>query len=332
MALKNILGGVKNKIKQHYEKSGLLEHSSVKIKNPWKIKLFIFCMLALPIAQFLVFTVYINIDGILMTFQNVDFSTNEEKFVGFGNFAKFFRNFTAVNRDNFIKSIWNSFGYWPVTFLIAIPLQLLSAYILYKKVPASGFIIVMIFLPNLIPPAVLAQSFSEMLSIREGPLNSILMHIFGYTSETVPIWLRDEKFAMPILYMYSVWVGIGYNAVLMWGAMTRVPAEIVESAHLDGIGFVGEFFHITLPIMWPTLSMILMTSVGIPFSVYMHSLLLTNGGQAGTGTLGLMAIQTLRSGDMYYSATISVILSMVSIPLMLLARKVLNRIYEDVEV
>lgn len=114
--------------------------------------------------------------------------------------------------------------------------------------------------------------------------------------------------------------------------MTRVPAEIVESAHLDGIGFVGEFFHITLPIMWPTLSMILMTSVGIPFSVYMHSLLLTNGGQAGTGTLGLMAIQTLRSGDMYYSATISVILSMVSIPLMLLARKVLNRIYEDVEV
>lgn len=45
-----------------------------------------------------------------------------------------------------------------------------------------------------------------------------------------------------------------------------------------------------------------------------------------------MAIQTLRSGDMYYSATISVILSMVSIPLMLLARKVLNRIYEDVEV
>lgn len=103
--MKNILGGVKNKIKQHYEKSGLLEHSSVKIKNPWKIKLFIFCMLALPIAQFLVFTVYINIDGILMTFQNVDFSTNEEKFVGFGNFAKFFRNFTAVNRDNFIKSI-----------------------------------------------------------------------------------------------------------------------------------------------------------------------------------------------------------------------------------
>lgn len=116
MALKNILGGVKNKIKQHYEKSGLLEHSSVKIKNPWKIKLFIFCMLALPIAQFLVFTVYINIDGILMTFQNVDFSTNEEKFVGFGNFAKFFRNFTAVNRDNFIKSIWNSFGYWPSRF------------------------------------------------------------------------------------------------------------------------------------------------------------------------------------------------------------------------
>lgn len=99
----------------------------------------------------------------------------------------------------------------------------------------------MIFLPNLIPPAVLAQSFSEMLSIREGPLNSILMHIFGYTSETVPIWLRDEKFAMPILYMYSVWVGIGYNAVLMWGAMTRVPAEIVDRRIWTASALSGNF-------------------------------------------------------------------------------------------
>ena len=189
----------------------------------------------------------------------------------------------------------------------------------------------MIFLPTLIPAAVLSQSFTQMLSIDGGPLNTILMKIFGYTPETVPVWLNDERYAMSILYLYSIWVGIGYNAVLMWGAMTRVPTEIIESAHLDGVGFFREFFNITLPIMWPTLSMILLTSVNTPFAMYMHSLLLTNG-QAQTGTLGLMVITTLRGGNMYYSAAISILLSVISIPLMLLVKKFLGKIYEDVEV
>ena len=329
--MNNIFGTIIDKRKNHYRKSGLIE-TGAKVKNPFKIKLFIVCMLALPLLQFCIFTIYVNIDGIVMAFQSVDLTTNELKFVGLGNFEKFFRNFSSWDKDTFLKTIANSFGYWPVTYLISIPLQIAAAYFLYKKVPASGFTIVMIFLPNLIPPAVLAQAFSQMLSIRQGPLNEVLMFLFGYTEETVPIWLTDERFAMGILYFYSVWVGIGYNAVLMWGAMTRVPAEIVESAHLDGIGFFGEFFHITLPVMWPTLSMILLTSINIPFTVYMHSLLLTNGGQAKTGTLGLMVIQTLRTGNMYYSAAISVLLSVISIPLMLVAKNLLNRIYEDVEV
>lgn len=326
----NIFGKIAGKIKAHYEKSGLLE-SGGKIHNPWKTKLFIVLMLFLPISQFIVFTIYVNIDGIIMTFQNVDFATNELLFVGFGNYEKFFRNFISSNNELFLKSIWNSFGFWPLTFFIMVPLQVLAAYVLYKKTPAAGFIIVIIFLPNLIPPAVLTQAFKEMLSIRQGPLNDILMYLFGYTKETVPIWLNDEKYAMIMIYVYSVWVGIGYNAVLLWGAMTRVPVDIVESAHLEGISFFREFFQITIPIIWPTMSIILITSVSIPFAVYMQPLLLT-GGLAGTGTLSLMAILALRGGDMYYSATISVILSLVSIPLMLGAKSLLNRMFEDVEV
>lgn len=329
--MKNVFSSVAAKVKQHYTKSGMLESSGVKQKNPWKIKLFIVCMLILPLTQFCIFTIYVNIDGIVMAFQNVDQTTNELSFVGLGNFARFFRNFTSYDKETFLRTIGNSFGYWPVNYLIAIPLQVIAAYFLYKKVPASGFIIVMIFLPTLIPAAVLSQAFTQMLSIDGGPLNTILMKLLGYTSETVPVWLNDERYAMGILYVFSIWVGIGYNAVLMWGAMTRVPTEIVESAHLDGVGFFREFFHITLPIMWPTLSMILLISVNTPFAMYMHSLLLTNG-QAQTGTLGLMVITTLRSGNMYYSASISILLSLVSIPLMLLVKKLLGKIYEDVEV
>lgn len=148
---------------------------------------------------------------IIMAFQSVNLDTNELEFVGLGNFQKFFKNFVSWDKDTFWHTIGNSFGYWPVTYLISIPLQLAAAYFLYKKVHASGFIIVMIFLPNLIPPAVLAQSFTQMLSIRQGPLNEILMRIFGYTTETVPIWLTDERYAMGILYFYSVDIFLSRN-------------------------------------------------------------------------------------------------------------------------
>lgn len=209
--MRNFIGTIAEKVKNHYRKSGMIDAGG-KIKNPLKVKIFIVCMLALPLLQFCIFTIYVNIDGILMAFQSVNLDTNELEFVGLGNFRKFFRNFVSWDKDTFLHTIGNSFGYWPVTYLISIPLQLAAAYFLYKKVHASGFIIVMIFLPNLIPPAVLAQSFTQMLSIRQGPLNEVLMRIFGYTTETVPIWLTDERYAMGILYFYSVWVGIGYSS------------------------------------------------------------------------------------------------------------------------
>jgi len=181
--VRNFIGTIAEKVKNHYRKSGMIDAGG-KIKNPLKVKIFIVCMLALPLLQFCIFTIYVNIDGIIMAFQSVNLDTNELEFVGLGNFQKFFKNFVSWDKDTFWHTIGNSFGYWPVTYLISIPLQLAAAYFLYKKVHASGFIIVMIFLPNLIPPAVLAQSFTQMISIRQGPLNEILMRIFGYTTET----------------------------------------------------------------------------------------------------------------------------------------------------
>jgi len=114
--------------------------------------------------------------------------------------------------------------------------------------------------------------------------------------------------------------------------MTRVPTEIVESAHLDGHWVLRGVFSYHAPDHVADAVHDFDDERRNSVHWYMHSLLLTNGGQAKTGTLGLMVIQTLRTGNMYYSAAISVLLSLISIPLMLSAKKFLNKIYEDVEV
>ncbi|MBS6564371.1 MAG: sugar ABC transporter permease, partial [Clostridiales bacterium] len=98
--MRNFIGTIAEKVKNHYRKSGMIDAGG-KIKNPLKVKIFIVCMLALPLLQFCIFTIYVNIDGIIMAFQSVNLDTNELEFVGLGNFQKFFKNFVSWDKDTF---------------------------------------------------------------------------------------------------------------------------------------------------------------------------------------------------------------------------------------
>lgn len=60
--MRNFIGTIAEKVKNHYRKSGMIDAGG-KIKNPLKVKIFIVCMLALPLLQFCIFTIYVNIDG-----------------------------------------------------------------------------------------------------------------------------------------------------------------------------------------------------------------------------------------------------------------------------
>ena len=299
-----------------------------KYNNPLRVKLFIFCMLAIPIFCFLVYGVYANLGGILMSFQT--FSREQERvvFAGLDNYEKFFKLFTQYGYGQIIKV---SLGYFLVVLLISLPISIGVSYFLYKGVPFAKWIMVILFLPNILPMSLLAEYFRQLFEPSNGILYGIFNSILGFTRDTAPSYLSDPKYAIGMLWLYTVWFGFGYNAILIWGAMTRVPQEIVESAKLDGANLVVEFFKITLPIIWPTLSMILVITCMVPFTVYMQPMIIAFNGQADTTTFALLAIQQL-TADPYYAATISVLSACVSIPAVLIVRKLLDRVFPVVEV
>lgn len=114
--------------------------------------------------------------------------------------------------------------------------------------------------------------------------------------------------------------------------MTRIPADVVESGELDGAGLFTEFFKITIPIIWPTLTMIILLTLLVPFTVYMQPLLIGNNGDNGTRTIALLAIQELKRPDPYFSAAINILVACVSLPLLLIAKKLLERAFTVVEI
>ena len=190
-------------------------------------RLFIAAMLALPLLHFAVFTCYINISSLVMAFQDLDFTTNQEYFVSFGNFTRFFKEFTQV--PSWKSAIKNSALYFPVTNFITLPLSLIAAYFLFRKVPLSGCYKIVFFFPSIISIVVLAMVYRNMLDPTTGPV-CLLLKKLGMTDETVPLFLSDPKFAMPSVYFYAIWAGIGFNVVMLSGAIGRVPA--VSYTHL----------------------------------------------------------------------------------------------------
>ena len=301
-----------------------------KYGNPFKRKLFIFFMLLIPIANFLVFTVYANFGGIVLSFRQMSNSTGQEVFVGIANYKKFFEEFELMQYG---RMILVSFGYLFVVMFLSLPISLLCSFFLYKKIPLAKVIVVILFLPNIRPSSILAEYYRQLFDPTTGILSKLFNLLGGYTIQTAPSWLTDPRYSNWMLYLYTVWFGFGYNAILLWGAMTRIPEEIVESAELDGAGLVTEFFKITIPIIWPTFSMIIVLTWMVPFTVYMQPMMIAFNGQNNTTTIALLALQTLRDKyNPYYSSALSIMIALVSVPTTLLLRKVLDRAFSVVEI
>lgn len=263
-----------------------------------------------------------------MSFQS--FSKEKEKvvFVGLSNYKLFF---SLYDRFNYGKMIAVSFGYFAVVLLISLPISILVAFCLYKKVPFKNVIVVILFLPNILQLSLLGEYYRQLFDPINGVLYKFFNWLLGFNDLNAPSYLTDPKYSNIMLYIYTISFGFGYNAILLWGAMTRIPNELVEAAKLDGANTFQEFFKITIPVIWQTLSMIIVITCMVPFTVYMQPLIIAFNGQAETSTISLLAINELTKNP-YYSAAISVLIACVSIPSVLLVRKGLNKVYPIVEV
>lgn len=299
-----------------------------KYGNTLSRRLFIFCLLVIPMLNFIVFTIYGNFGGIFLSLKQ--FRGGKEIWVGLENFQRFFRDF---NTKGYGHSIGVSLMYLVIVGGISLPISLVTSFFLYKKIPLSKFLVIILYIPNIIPGAVMAEFYRRMWDSGGGVVSTgILNRLFSFVGGREINWLTLREYANKALWIYTVWFGFGFNALLLWGAMTRVPQEVVESAELDGAGLFTEFFKITIPIIWPTLSMVIVLVATTPFNIYMQPLLIANNGDYGTRTIALLAIQELKRPDPYFAAAIHILIACVSVPTVLTVKKLTEKVFETVEV
>jgi len=309
-----------------------------KYGNTWPTKIFILCLITLPLIIFCIFTVYGNFGGLIQAFMWVDDSTGKEVTnFGFKNFANFFNDFKLMKMHKILPT---SFSYLFIVMFISLPISIICSFFLYKKIPFSKFIVVLLFMPNILPAPLLASYYRELL-LQSDQATGVIAQLLDFLltpigQEPSVSWMTQRT--NQVLYIYTIYFGFGYNAILIWGAMTRIPEEIVESAELDGANLLVEFFNITIPIIWPTLSMVIVLTWMVPFSIYSQPMMIaneTNQNRYGALTWSLFVMNTIKSGtkaNIYFASALSVMASCISLPTTLLIQKALQKVYPVVEV
>lgn len=302
-------------------------------KREKKNALFAFALLAFPILQFLVFYLYINLSSITLSFLESDGT------VGFGNFVKVWEGFRSSADDGLQMSLFRSMITWAAGIFITFPLSVLFAYALFKKILGEMAFRVIFFLPSILGAVVMTTMYRYIVAA-DGPLLSMLTAIgIGLP----PDILRDgllgtSSSAFVTILFYGYWLGLGSNIIVLTGALTRIPKEIFESGKLDGVSFMREFFSLTLPLIWPTLSTLLIFQMSGIFTADSGTFLLVgSGGQKGTSTIGFWLFDYLyrlsesnaATRHFGYPAAVGLVLTVVTIPIVLVVRHFLEKGTDD---
>ena len=285
--------------------------------------IFLICMLALPVAQWLIFWLYVNIQSIALAFQDPHGAFT------WGNFTLFWEELHATTGKTIGVAVLNTLIYFAVGILIQLPGALLISYFLYKKIWFNKAFRVIFYLPAIISGVVMVAAYRSLVD-PGGPLEALVELCGGHLPPEG--LLANSNTATLMIVLFVIWTGFGGNMLLFGGAMARVPIDVLEAARLEGCGPFRELVQIILPLIWPTIcTMLIFTFTGIVNSSG-PILLFTNGDYETTTInfwifLKVYGQQSSGAGGEFgiVSAT-GLCFTLVTVPIILIVRWALEKV------
>lgn len=292
--------------------------------------IFVYGILLWPIIHFCIFSIGMNISMVVQSFQ--DYPTTD--FYFFENYKDVFLTFLGKNPQSELinsKAIWNSLSILPLTLFINMPISLVFAFAIYKKYFGHQVFRVVLFIPTVISAVVLCLVFNVVVSRGDGFIPKILESLNLGSLIPENGFMAEEESAWTMILIFSVWTGISTNLIYFCSAMGRLPAEVFESAQLDGASDFKQFYAIAVPLVWSTITTISITGISSIFSWYLPSLLMTDG-KYGTSTLGLMVVVSAQSrSNLGFISALGVLIAIFGTCITALGKKAFGSIYKEVE-
>lgn len=243
-----------------------ISNKPIKSKKQDSILGWIFC------SPYLVFSLVFFLIPLMWAFwlSTMDWNlmSDNKTFVGLANFKNLFQ-------DGKVQAAFiNSYRYLLPIVIFCFALGLMIA-MLVSRLPEKikGIVAVLFFIPYL-TSGVATSVVVKYLLAYNSIFSVFLRENFGIDVN----WLQDKNTAFLIMVILVVWKMSGYYALFILSAIEGISEDVNEACALDGSHGFHKLIHVTLPMITPTLTTVIVLATGLAFGIYTEPYLLTGGG------------------------------------------------------
>jgi sn-glycerol 3-phosphate transport system permease protein len=199
---------------------------------------------------------------------------------GIGNYARLFAD------PHFARAVINNLFYAAGTIIPSLALALLFALGLRETTRVTTVLRTLIALPLLIPLVAAAALFIFIFLPGAGLLDYYLAKL-GVSQTN---WLGDPSLALGSIIAITVWKNTGYYMLFFLAGLAGIPQDFLDAAKIDGARALARFWHITLPLLMPTLGFVLVIALLNVLTQVDHVIVMTQGGPNEATSLVLFYI------------------------------------------
>jgi multiple sugar transport system permease protein len=248
---------------------------------------------------FSVFTLAAVIFAFYLTFHRWSIIEPAKPFVGLTNYRD------MMHDERFAQSVVNTVYFTGASIPLTMGIGLALAVLLNLPIRFRGVFRTAYYLPVVTPFIVSALLWKWLYNGDYGLFNFYLLK--AHLIDQPLLWLSSQNLAMPAVILMSVWSGVGFNMVVYLAGLQSIPAELYESAMIDGAGPWARLRHITVPMLRPTTLFLLVIGIIGSLQVFTQIFVMTSGGPVNKTTTMVyyMYLWAFKYYDMGYASTLA---------------------------
>jgi multiple sugar transport system permease protein len=250
-------------------------------------------------------------------------SMNDWKLLGTPTF-NFPDNYSAIPDDVLLKSaVGFTLKYTAIVTVVLSAFAMGLALLVQESRPGTGLFRTAFFLPGAVGFAAASLLFYSIYS-DGGPLDDLFMKLHLIHQ---PVgWLSTPGHALFSTVMMVIWRFAGFNMLILLTGLQAIPTDVYEAARMDGGNRWQLFRHITLPLLRPTIALMLVLSITGSLLAFDQFFILTRGGPDGSTVSIVMVIyrEAFTKFNLGLGAAISVILLLILLLLNVIQLRVLR--------
>jgi multiple sugar transport system permease protein len=281
-----------------------------------KTKILPYLIVSPYLLHFALFVAFPVIFSIVLTFHKWNIISPME-YTGLNNYIRLFSD------KVFLISIMNTLLFLVIHIPLQIIIALFLAEVLNQKIKFRGFFRAAFFLPVVVSGVVVTILWQQLYGFDAGILNRLLITI-GLPKIG---WLTDPNVAMASIAVMATWKNVGLYIVLFLVGLQTVPTHYYEAADLEGASRSQKFFKITLPLINPTIFMVVLLSTVGGFSLFIEPYVMTGGGPLNSTISAVLYIY--KQGFFYYhmgyAATLGLFFAIIIMGVVVLQKKYVER-------